>query len=100
MKSYDEVKGLVKRKGDAYCLAPERFIAMQVKRLLAHELVKTEMLGYCNVKGVYWIVCRESAGKYFRAPFARNKMWFDALTSEPEFCGIKNLPQIFITGVA
>jgi hypothetical protein len=97
-------KGFVKGKGDMLAISPERFNQHSIKYYLPWDLLKKEILGYCVYKNYYWLlVCEESgehSAKYARVPFSRNKEWFLALTSEPEFKAIRKLPQIYITGIA
>ena len=91
--------GLIKVKGSAYCLAPERFNQMKVKRLIPYDLLKKQLLGYCVTLGLYWVILMED-GEYVRVPFARNEEWFKAMTSEVELSSIADLPHIYITGQA
>ena len=92
--------GLIKMKGDAYTISPERFEQIPVECAQPIELLKREMLGYVGSGGWHWIICSLGEGKYCRVPFARNRLWFQALTSEFEFKCIGALPQIFVTGLA
>lgn len=95
------IRGMIKLKGgDTPCLAPERFLPMEVKRLMPFEIIKKDILGWANWNGIYWLIIREGDGKYIRVPFAKNKKWFDAMLSEIEFAPISELCQIFITGTA
>jgi hypothetical protein len=92
--------GLIKRKGDAMTLSPDRFKQFVIKHYIPFTLLKKELLGYAIVNGIYWIICREGEGVYSKVPFAKNKFWWDALVNEVEFMSVGTLPQIFITGIA
>lgn len=92
--------GLIKKKGDAYTLSPERFKQFSIKYYTQFNLMKKDLLGYAIVNGIYWVICREGDGVYSKVPFAKNNLWWEALVSELEFAAIGKLPQIFITGLA
>lgn len=96
----NDTLGLLKMKGETLTLAPHRFDQMQAKYYLAWVLLKKQILGYAVINGWYWLIVRDSEGVYVKVPFARNEVWFRALTSDPEFMSIAQLPQIYITGVA
>lgn len=95
----EDMLGLFKVKGGVITLHPGRFYQMENKRLIPYEVLKKRVLGYAIIEDKFWLICKEGDDKYIRVPFARNKIWFDAITSEPEFASIAKLPQIYITGV-
>ena len=85
---------LWKKYGEDIVLAAGRYNQITVKNSLPHCLLKKDLIGYVNI-GLHWIVYREE-GKLFKSFFAKNSLWFKALTSEPEFTAIKELPQIYL----
>lgn len=91
--------GIIKFKGGVYTLAPHRFNQIPMKTYIPWVLLKKKILGYCVVNRVYWLLIQEIDNSYSKIPFARNELWFKAMTSEPEFVAIANLNQIYITGV-
>lgn len=106
-------KGLIKLKGDSFCLAPERIYPMRVKYVLISQMITLNLLGWAvDSEGVYWVIATKAKGilefktenvllhDYFRVPLAHNKEWFDAVTSLMPFRSIRELPQIYISGIA
>lgn len=92
--------GLIKLKGNACTLAPERFYPMEVKHLLLSEVLFPTIEGYAvDNSGMYWLICCEH-NRYFRVPFAATQEWFMAITSQYPFYPIREKPQIYITGTA
>jgi len=96
-----EVVGFIKRKGTILALSPEKFLQMEARYISLYLLIKKNIFGYCATStGQYWVLCKEKDGKYFRVPFAKNHLWFKALTAEFEYRFIKELPQIYIIGLS
>ena len=98
-EKYKDILGLIKIKGDVLSIAPERFNQMETKYYQPWKFLKLQILGYVVIDGFYCLIAKEGE-KHLKIPFARNKDWFKALISEPEFNFIQDLPQIYITSVA
>jgi hypothetical protein len=92
--------GLIKFKGDAPAISPERFSQLRSVAFSPWLICKKDIIGYCIQNGIYWVLCKEAEGVYAKVPFAKNLNWWKALTSEIEYAHIRTLPQIFITGTA
>jgi len=99
-EKYKDILGLIKIKGDALSIAPERFNQMETRYYQPWKFIKLHILGYVVTEnGFYCLIVKEN-DKHLKIPFARNKEWFQALISEPEFNFIQDLPQIYVTSVA
>ena len=85
---------LIKDYDGTLVLRPGRWNQMETKVMPLHNLIHKEMLGWVRTN-IYWILIWDNE-KYFKVPFARNKLWFMALTSEPEFIAIRELDQIYL----
>jgi len=90
--------GIIKIKGDCFTLHPTRFNQMKAQYYQPWKTVRIPLIGYANVNGIYWLIAREGES-FIRILFAKNEPWFDALTSDPDWYFIRQLPQIYITGV-
>ena len=86
--------GILKKYDDGFVVARDRYLQFPIKKIQFVKLLKMRMLGYVGESG-YWVICYDDS-KYFRVPFARNDVWFKALTSEPEFASIGALPQVVL----
>lgn len=89
--------GLIRMKKDLPIIAPERFNQLKTVYLNPYTLLKMEVLGYAVPSEVYWVICKLAEGKYVKIPFAKNRQWFEALTSEVAFAFVAKLPQIYVT---
>ena len=84
---------LIKNYDGTLVLRPGRWNQMETKVMPLHNLISKEMLGWVKTN-IYWVLIWDD--KYFKVPFARNRLWFDALTGDPEFIAIRELPQIYL----
>lgn len=87
--------GLAKYKGEALTMTRVRFEQIQIRNLQPYVLLKTNMISYA-IFGIFWVLFKDDKGGFFRVPFAKNKLWFDAMASEIEFSSIAELPQVYI----
>lgn len=94
-----EFIGLIKMKGHSPCIAPGRFYQIEAVKITPYDAIRLNIGGYAVTDKGFWLICREDAGNFIRVPFAPNKVWFEALTSSPPYDAIRELPQIFVTGV-
>ena len=85
---------LIKNYDGTLVLRPGRWEQMEVRAMPLHDLINKEMLGWVKTN-IYWVLIWHNE-RYFKVPFARNKLWFMALTSDPEFAPIRELSQIYI----
>ena len=85
---------MIGKRGNSLVIAPGTFDQLEVKSLFPFDLMKKKVLGYVNLSTI-WILYEED-GKIVKVPFARNILWFRAITSEPEFTALKQVPQIYI----
>ena len=95
-----EFIGLIKMKGLSPCIAPGRFYQLKSVRKTPYDLIGLNIGGWVVTDHGFWLVCLEDeSGAFIRIPFAPNKAWFDALTSQPPYDAIRDLPQIYVTGI-
>lgn len=88
--------GIIKKLGQTTTIPRGRFDQFAIMIVPPHEFLKQKMIGYVD-DGTFWLICHdEKAEMFIRIPFARNRVWFDALTSEVEFFCIRALPQIYL----
>lgn len=87
--------GVIKKLGSSTTIPAGRFEQFMIMVLPPQDLLKRKVIGYVDYD-IFWVICEESRGEFLRIPFARNRAWFDALTSEPEFVFISALPQMYI----
>lgn len=88
------MRALWKNYGEDLVMAANRYHQIEVKNLMPYHLVKTEMVAYVNDSS-YWVIYRKG-NLIFRSFFAKNGLWFKALSSELEFGPIKELPQMYL----
>ena len=90
--------GLIKVKGgDTLSLAPERFVQMKPVSCAPWTMLRKNIFAYVIFDGVYWLLCKEGEGEYTRILFAKNEVWYRAISSEAEFAFVRGLPQVYIT---
>ena len=89
--------GILRTYEDGYVLQRNRYNQIELIVMQTHELIKKNMVGYIR-DGYFYVLCWEN-DNYYKVPFARNKLWFDALTSDPEYIAIRELPQIYVITV-
>ena len=87
--------GILKNYNDGMVVSEQRFNQIQNKWTMICDLLSKKLIGYVVYRNLYWIVFWEDE-RYWKTPFARNREWFNALTSNVEFHCIRNLPQIYI----
>ena len=87
--------GVFKEYNDGLVVATQRYNQIQPKTIQLHELIQKKMVGYTRVALRYWVVYWES-DRYFKSFFAKNDVWFNALTSDLQYAIIKELPQIYL----
>jgi len=93
-KEMSERRGILKKYPDGWIFPVGRYNQFETRAVLLSELLKKELVGYVK-DGIYWMIYWED-DQYYRAPFAKNYWWFKALTSEPEFQALGELPQIYL----
>lgn len=95
-----KILGLIKFKGQVLAMAPGRLAQVPSKHILPWNLLQKELIGHYRIGEAYLILYREEEGKFFKTFFAKNEEWFKAITSDDMFRMIRDLPQIFITGIS
>ena len=85
---------MIGRKGNSLAIAPGVFNQLEVKVLFPIDLLKKKVLGYTNV-GIICVLYEEG-GKIVKVPFAKNRKWFQAMVSEPEWAALASIPQIYV----
>ena len=85
--------GILKKYEDGYVMPELRYSQIQTKILLPYQLLIRELVGFVRVDSAYWIVYREG-NAYFKTFFAKNALWWKAITSELEYRVIGMLRQI------
>ena len=85
---------MIKRKGNHLLLPLGIFDQLEVRHHLPFELLRKNLVGYVCFNMV-WILYKEEE-LLIRVPFARNRLWFRAIVSDPEFSAVSKLPQIYI----
>lgn len=85
---------MIKRKGNQLMLAPDLFGQLEARYHFPSDLLKKKLIGYVCLGIVY--ILYEDERYLIRVPFARSRLWFRAMTSEPELAVLARLPQIYI----
>jgi len=85
---------MIGKKGFVSAIAPGAFSQLESKFHFPFDLMRKRILGYVNL-GVIWILYEEEE-QIIKVPFARNKKWFEAIISEPEFAALRNLKHIYV----
>ena len=90
--------GLFKQKGKVWSITPERFGQLPSKLFQPWAIRRIEIIGYSVTQdGMHWLIAEFDNG-YVKIPFAKNRLWFDAFSSEVEFAFIRDLTQIYVIG--
>jgi hypothetical protein len=85
---------MIGKRGNVLVMAPGTFEQLRTEYLFPVQLMKKQILGYA-VSDKIWIIYQDER-EMVRVPFARNRKWFQAMLSEPEFAAFGKLPQIYI----
>ena len=85
---------MIGKRGNFSVMAPGAFKQLEIRRLFPFDLLKKKIVGYADL-GVIWVLFEEGES-IVKVPFARNRKWFDAIMSEPEFSALGGLRQIYI----
>lgn len=85
---------MIRRKGNSLVLSSDIFDQLEVQYHFPFEILKKKLVGYVYSGVVYLLYEEEKA--LIRVPFARNRLWFRAIISDPEFSALSQLPQIYI----
>ena len=90
-----EKLGILKKYEDGYVLPVIRFKQIPRVALTTRAVLNKEAIGYIVVGDFFWVLYREN-DNYFRMLFAKNILWWRALTNEPEYACIAALPQVYL----
>ena len=85
---------MIKKRENSYYMTLGIFNQTEVRHHFLSDLLNKNPLGYV-VRGVIWIIYKENEA-FIRVPFAKNRLWFKAMTSEPELYAVSKLPQIYL----
>ena len=85
---------MISKKGNVWAIAPGAFSQLEVKHLFPFDLMRKEIVGFADY-GIIWIIYKEEEN-FIRVPFARNRKWFIAMTSEPEMAILGRVKQIYV----
>ncbi len=85
---------MIGKRGNFLVMAPGTFQQLEIKHHFPFDLLKKKIIGYISL-GMIWILYEEKES-IIRTPFARNRKWFKAITSDPEFAVLARLPQIYV----
>ena len=85
---------MIRRKGNNLVLTSDIFDQLEVRHHFPFEVLKKNPIGYVYLDMVYLLYEEEKA--LIRVPFARNRLWFKAIASDPGFSALSKLPQIYV----
>lgn len=85
---------MIGRKGNSPVISPGVFKQLESRFHFPFEVMKKDVIGYVCTDMV-WLLYREGEA-LIRTPFARNRLWFKAIISCPEFAALTRLPQIYL----
>jgi len=85
---------IIKTYTDGMVIPAGRYNQFEEKNIPIYYLLKKQLIGYVNIGRIFVIYFENE--RYYRCFFAKNKLWFDALTAEPEYNCIKELSQFII----
>lgn len=85
---------MIRRKGNNLVLTSDIFDQLEVRHHFPFELLKKNPAGYVCLDIVWLLYTEERV--LIRVPFARNRLWFKAMVSDPEFAVLSELPQIYV----
>lgn len=85
---------MIGKKGGVWAIVSGAFTQLEVKHLFPFDLMKKEVEGFVDY-GIIWIIYKEEEN-LVRVPFARNRKWFVAMTSEPELAALARVKQIYV----
>lgn len=85
---------MIRRKGNSLVLTKDIFGQLETRYHFPFEMLKKNPIGYVCLDIVYLLYEDERA--LIKVPFARNRLWFRAMVSEPEFAVLAKLPQVYV----
>jgi len=85
---------MVRRKGNQLVLSLDIFDQLEIRHHFPFDVLKRNPIGYVNFDMVYLLY--EEGKALVKVPFARNRLWFRAMVSDPEFSVLSKLPQIYV----
>jgi hypothetical protein len=85
---------MIKNREGSYYLTEGIFRQIEAKYHFPYELLNKKLLGYV-LRNIVWIIYKENEA-FIKVPFARNRVWFKAMLTDPELCAMAKLPQIYI----
>lgn len=85
---------MIRRKGNSLVLSSDVFDQLEVRYHFPFEVLKKNLVGYAYLGVVYLLYEEDKA--LIKVPFARNRLWFKAIASDPEFSALSKLPQIYV----
>jgi hypothetical protein len=94
------ILGLIKFKGQVMAMDPGRLAQIPTKHIFPWNLLQKELIAHYRIGQSYMILYREEEGEFRKTFFAKNEEWFKAITSDDMFRMIRDLPQVFITGIS
>jgi hypothetical protein len=86
--------GILKEYPDGYVLPEKRYNQIKPKTVQPYQLLSRDLIGYVWNNGC-WIIYREE-DQYYKSFFAKNMLWFNAMTTGSQFALIGKLPQIYV----
>lgn len=85
---------MIRRRGNSLVLSEDIFKQLETRHHFPFELLNKDLAGYVY-HGVVYIIYREREA-LIRVPFARNRLWYRAIMSDPGFSVLSRLSQIYI----
>lgn len=81
---------------DSKVLPIWRFDQMEIRHKQVYETLLLKVVGIVRKpEGSIWLVYK-SGSSYFKTYFAKNQLWFNAITSDEQLKYLKDVEQIFL----
>ena len=85
---------MIRRKGNSLVLSSDIFDQLEVRHHFPFEVLQKNPVGYVYLNIVYLLYLEDKA--LIKVPFARNRLWLQAIASDPGFSALSKLPQIYV----
>ena len=85
---------LIRRRGNNQVLSADIFSQLETRHHFPFEVLSKKLVGFVCVNMIYLLY--EDGPTLIKVPFARNRLWFRAIISDPGFSALSQLPQVYV----
>lgn len=87
--------GLIGQAEDVRTLRGGHFSQIETKNKQIYDIINLNVLGRVVHPTGIWLVYK-IGDLYFKTYFAKNQLWFDAITSDPQLIYLRGIEQLYL----